>query len=113
MKFIEREDWVKDAACRGRAIKQESSHEFFPTKGEHGFTAATETALQLCARCPVKEECLDFAVRNGIEYGIFGGLTGRERRNIRKRSRKDRTFDRDVEIVISEQIYDIDAAIGQ
>lgn len=37
---------------------------------------------ELCSKCPVKKECLDFAVRNGIQYGVWGGLLPKERKEI-------------------------------
>jgi hypothetical protein len=48
---------------------------FFPGRGE---TAGP--ARQACAQCPVRQQCLEFAVSNRIVYGIWGGLTGPERR---------------------------------
>ncbi len=62
--------WRERAACRGARIEV-----FFPGRGE---TAGT--ARQVCARCPVCQQCLEFAVSNRIVYGIWGGLTGPERR---------------------------------
>ena len=47
---------------------------FFPEKG--GSTAA---AKQLCEKCPVKAECLAFGLANREPYGIFGGLSTRQR----------------------------------
>jgi DNA invertase Pin-like site-specific DNA recombinase len=48
---------------------------FYPGRGE---TAGP--ARQICAECPVRQQCLEFAVSNRIVYGIWGGLTGPERR---------------------------------
>ena len=39
-------------------------------------------AKALCSDCPVKAECLQFAIDNNIEYGTFGGLTETERKNL-------------------------------
>jgi WhiB family redox-sensing transcriptional regulator len=47
---------------------------FYPGRGE---TAGP--ARQVCAQCPVRQQCLEFAVSNRIVYGIWGGLTGPER----------------------------------
>ena len=62
---------------------------FFPGRGE---TAGP--ARQVCAQCPVRQQCLEFAVSNRIVYGIWGGLTGRERRALRsgwlRAARRDR-----------------------
>jgi WhiB family transcriptional regulator, redox-sensing transcriptional regulator len=62
--------WREEAACRGARIEV-----FYPGRGE---TAGP--ARRACAQCPVRQQCLEFAVTNRIVYGIWGGLTGPERR---------------------------------
>ena len=62
--------WRERAACRGARIEV-----FFPGRGQ---TAGP--ARQVCASCPVRQQCLEFAVSNRIADGIWGGLTGPERR---------------------------------
>jgi WhiB family redox-sensing transcriptional regulator len=66
--------WRWDAACIGQP------DHFFPERG-----ASTAHAKALCDRCPVKFECLEFAVTNNERFGIWGGLAERERRRIRAR----------------------------
>jgi hypothetical protein len=39
-----------------------------------------EKAKAICNSCPVKSECLEFALNDGIEFGIFGGVTANERK---------------------------------
>ena len=39
-----------------------------------------EKAKTICNSCPVKSECLEFALNDGIEFGIFGGVTANERK---------------------------------
>ena len=51
---------------------------FFPGRGE-----SAEPARQICAQCPVRQPCLDFALSHGITHGIWGGLTERDRRALR------------------------------
>ena len=69
------EDWASLAQCRGS-----QPDELF-VKG-----AAQNQAKQLCGGCPVRTECLAEALDNEIEWGVWGGLTERERRAIlRKR----------------------------
>ena len=41
-----------------------------------------EKAKTICNSCPVKSECLEFALNDGIEFGIFGGATPQERKQL-------------------------------
>jgi WhiB family redox-sensing transcriptional regulator len=43
-----------------------------------------EQAKSVCARCPVRAECLAYALDNGLDHGIFGGATEAERRAVRR-----------------------------
>lgn len=52
---------------------------FFPERGE-----STREAKAVCQECPVKDHCLEFALRNTEKFGIWGGLSERERRRIRR-----------------------------
>lgn len=50
---------------------------------EHFFVrgaAQSRRALRICAACPVRDECLRYAVENEVEFGIWGGMTERQRR---------------------------------
>jgi len=67
--------WKRKALCTN--VDQDL---FFPERG-----ASTRLAKAVCRRCPVQEECLEYAVNNGEKFGIWGGLSERERRGIRKR----------------------------
>ena len=62
---------------------------FYPGRGE-----SAGSARQVCAQCPVRQQCLEFAVSNRIGYGIWGGLTGPERRALQadwlRAARRDR-----------------------
>jgi WhiB family redox-sensing transcriptional regulator len=51
---------------------------FFPPQGER-----PHRALEICSRCPVRAECLDFALWAHTEYGVFGGMTPDERKRQR------------------------------
>lgn len=68
------EDWAGLAACKAK-----SPDELF-VKG-----AAQNRAKQLCRACPVRTECLAEALDNEIEWGVWGGLTERERRALLRR----------------------------
>lgn len=52
---------------------------FFPDRG-----ASTREAKGVCRGCVVREECLEYALVNGEKFGIWGGLSERERRRIRR-----------------------------
>jgi len=55
---------------------------FFPSDG-----VGVEVARHYCAECPVKGPCLEYALENHIEHGVWGGASERERRRI-ARSRR-------------------------
>lgn len=64
--------WMEDAQCRGVDYKL-----FFPTsprKDEHGVIE------KYCSQCPVREQCLDYALKRPEPWGIWGGMTQYERR---------------------------------
>lgn len=52
---------------------------FFPERG-----ASTKEAKAVCQGCVVREECLEYALANGEKFGIWGGMSERERRRIRR-----------------------------
>jgi WhiB family redox-sensing transcriptional regulator len=52
---------------------------FFPERG-----ASTKEAKAVCQGCVVREDCLEYALANGEKFGIWGGLSERERRRIRR-----------------------------
>ena len=52
---------------------------FFPERG-----ASTREAKEVCRGCVVREDCLEYALGNGEKFGIWGGLSERERRRIRR-----------------------------
>ena len=69
------ENWRDDARCRGL-----DPNFFFPEQGE----TSTSTARDVCSLCDVRVDCLEFALQNGEKFGIWGGLSERERRRIRR-----------------------------
>lgn len=52
---------------------------FFPERG-----ASTREAKEVCRGCEVRQHCLDYALANGEKFGIWGGLSERERRRLRR-----------------------------
>ena len=59
---------------------------FFPSDG-----AGVEVARKICADCPVRQECLEHALVNRIDHGVWGGCSERERRRILKKRRSGRS----------------------
>lgn len=70
-----RSDWRNDAACNGL-----NPDLFFPAQGH-----STRVAKQICASCPVRIECLAYALENNEPDGVWGGLDEGERRRVRRR----------------------------
>ncbi|MFM7306572.1 MAG: WhiB family transcriptional regulator [Actinomycetota bacterium] len=52
---------------------------FFPERG-----ASTREAKEVCRGCEVRVQCLEYALANGEKFGIWGGLSERERRRLRR-----------------------------
>lgn len=73
-------DWMANALCR------EIDPDMFYPEGRGGtITIATEEAKSVCNRCPVIDGCREWAVAAGEVFGVWGGLTGDELRNLRRR----------------------------
>ncbi|WP_340684013.1 WhiB family transcriptional regulator [Amycolatopsis coloradensis] len=68
---------LSEAACRG-----EDPELFFPVTETGPGARQAARAKAVCARCPVISACLAYAVENGLAHGVFGGLTGSERRQV-------------------------------
>ncbi|MGH3166515.1 MAG: WhiB family transcriptional regulator, partial [Trebonia sp.] len=57
---------------------------FFPIETGNAAARKIVKARQICARCQVRQQCLDFAMRTGETHGIWGGTTPEERTRIRR-----------------------------
>ncbi|MEU0843949.1 WhiB family transcriptional regulator [Streptomyces sp. NPDC005962] len=68
--------WHTRAACYGMDV-EDADAVFFPGPRDHEDIAE---AKELCGWCPVRGDCLNFALDNGIKEGVWGGLTEAERR---------------------------------
>ena len=68
--------WQSDALCA-----QTDPEAFFPEKG-----GSTRDAKRICTSCEVRSQCLEYALANDERFGIWGGLSERERRKLRKRA---------------------------
>lgn len=76
------EDWERSnlAACRNHP----DPGLWFPERGHE-----TDQAKAICHACPVRRDCLDFALRNRIQYGVWGGRSARQRDRIYRRWRAE------------------------
>jgi len=72
--------WQRDAACRGLGV-EESRAIFFPPPGR-----SIDDARAICGPCPVREQCLEFALTNGC-IGVWAGTTERQRFKLRRSQR--------------------------
>ena len=70
--------WRQHAACRGA-----DPDTFYPATDEEA-----EEAKAVCATCPVRQACLEYALANRERDGVWGGLTERERRRLIRQRRK-------------------------
>jgi WhiB family redox-sensing transcriptional regulator len=68
--------WMTRAACAGM-----NPDLFFPVQS-NGTTVSAPKAV--CGGCPVRVDCAMHAINEGEEHGIWGGLTERERRRVRR-----------------------------
>ncbi len=63
--------WLEQAVCSDKRIDPDI---FFPSNG-----AGVHAARKFCAKCPVRNECLEYALLNKIEQGVWGGASERQR----------------------------------
>ncbi|WP_309132526.1 WhiB family transcriptional regulator [Brevibacterium sp.] len=68
--------WQDQALCA-----QTDPEAFFPEKG-----GSTREAKRVCGSCEVRSECLEYALANDERFGIWGGMSERERRRLKKRA---------------------------
>jgi WhiB family redox-sensing transcriptional regulator len=72
--------WQEEANCLGV-----DPDLFFPERG-----ASTREAKSVCHACLVRGECLEYALAHGEKFGIWGGLSERERRRVRRQRALER-----------------------
>ncbi|MGH3693191.1 MAG: WhiB family transcriptional regulator [Pseudonocardiaceae bacterium] len=71
---LDQPDWQERALCA-----QTDPEAFFPEKG-----GSTREAKRICAGCEVRAECLEYALAFDERFGIWGGLSERERRKLKR-----------------------------
>lgn len=69
-------EWMDDAACA-----DVDPDLFFPKRGD---SVTMRRAKAVCDSCPVKVECLDYAMAEAIKFGVWGGMSERQRRRMRR-----------------------------
>nr|WP_312882545.1 WhiB family transcriptional regulator [Micromonospora polyrhachis] len=73
-------DWRPNAACA-----QTDSETFFPVGWGRADRELAEQAKDICRRCPVRDQCLTWAITHRQAHGIWGGLDPDERAAIKRR----------------------------
>jgi len=68
-------EWQDRALCR-----EVGGDDFFPEKG-----CSVREAKRICSRCEVQTECLEYAIATRAKYGVWGGLSEKERRKLQRR----------------------------
>ncbi len=71
------EEWGNRALC-----SEVDPETFFPEKGA---SQQAKAAKMVCELCEVRIECLEYALKNDEAYGIWGGLSPRQRRSLKTR----------------------------
>ena len=66
--------WMDDALCA-----QVDTELFFPEQGK-----SSREARKVCRSCPVKKECLEWSLKTGQRFGVWGGMSERQRRKMRR-----------------------------
>src|SRR3954447_17583637 len=77
-------EWQERALC-----SQTDPEAFFPEKG-----GSTREAKRICSRCEVRADCLEYALGHDERFGIWGGLSERERRKLKRRAAEQIGFSR-------------------
>ncbi|MGW7257528.1 WhiB family transcriptional regulator [Streptomyces sp. NPDC054834] len=75
------DNWRDHAACR-----HEDPDLFFPVGTTGPALLQERQAKAVCGRCPVRDQCLDWAMDTGQTLGVWGGTTEGERRALKRRA---------------------------
>lgn len=75
-------EWPEDRSCKNTDLSL-----FFPVEA----SATPETVIRMCAKCPARSECLEYAIEGGERWGLWGGLNARERERLASNRRAGRT----------------------
>lgn len=83
-------DWRNKAACL-----TEDPELFFPVGNTGPALLQIAEAKKVCQRCEVREECLQWALENGQDHGVWGGKSEEERRAMKRRAARMRSRTKD------------------
>ncbi|HUY43826.1 MAG TPA: WhiB family transcriptional regulator [Acidimicrobiales bacterium] len=79
-------EWMADGKCRDYPAEV-----FFPRDG-----LGVLAAQRICKTCPVMAQCLEYALAQHVDHGVWGGCSERERRRLARERRRLRIMNRDV-----------------
>ena len=80
--------WKQKAQCWGKTTSPSTDY-WYPDDDDPNRIHNIKIAKSYCKLCPVMSECLDYALSNDEEYGIWGGMTPRERRKHKRKKDHD------------------------
>lgn len=80
--------WMNDGNCRSHPPEV-----FFPSDG-----VGVTIAQQICSTCPVRETCLEYALEQRIDHGVWGAASERQRRRILKARRTPLEAEAEIEV---------------
>lgn len=83
-------DWRDQAVCSSEEVTQI----FFPVGVTGAAAVQIQDAKTVCVECPVRQECLEYAITTNQEYGIWGGTSEEERRVLRRKWRQEQRAQR-------------------
>jgi WhiB family redox-sensing transcriptional regulator len=78
-------DWRSRSACL-----DENPELFFPVGTTGPAVTQVDEAKRICAGCEVRTQCLDWALQENQDHGVWGGLSEDERRSLRRRTARAR-----------------------
>jgi WhiB family redox-sensing transcriptional regulator len=80
-------DWLHRARC-----KDEDPELFFPLGTTGPAAAQIAAAKSICMNCPVRMECLEWAMASGQDCGVWGGMSEEERRALKRARRRGEVY---------------------
>jgi WhiB family transcriptional regulator, redox-sensing transcriptional regulator len=84
---VRSEPWWQHAACRGQDASAFFAPAYFERRAEK--LAREAVAKAFCSRCPVRDECLEYALTKRDPHGVWGGLNEMERRAVLRRRARE------------------------